>query len=187
MRAIGFGSGRRRALLAVWLPALAVAATLGCERDQGPGDQAPGEPGRPGAFGPASSQVSAADIIDDPDSFVGKEVTVEGEVQRTAGAQAYVIDGGMGEGDLLVLGAPPRKEGDEVQVTGQVRILEVPAVERELGRDIEPDIEREFAQKPVLMARRAAQQRPAAPAGAPPPPADAGRGMPQGEAMPPRG
>lgn len=180
MRAIGFGSGGRRAWFGVWLPALAVAAMLGCEREEN------AERGQPGAFGPPGEEVSAADIMDDPESFLGKEVTVEGEVQRTAGAQAYVIGGGLGEGDLLVLGAPPRKEGDEVQVTGQVRILEVPAVEREIGRDIEPEIEREFAQKPVLMARRTAQM-PAPPARAQPPPADPGAGMPRGDALPARG
>ncbi len=136
MRAIGFGSGGRRAWFGVWLPALAVAAMLGCEREEN------AERGQPGAFGPPGEEVSAADIMDDPESFLGKEVTVEGEVQRTAGAQAYVIGGGLGE--------------------------------------------REFAQKPVLMARRTAQM-PAPPARAQPPPADPGAGMPRGDALPPRG
>jgi len=101
---------------------------------------------------PAGADVTAARIADDPGAFVGQTVTVGGEVERTAGPRAYTLDGGFGGRDLLVLGAQPREEGEEAVVTGRVRLLEVAEVERELGWDLDTELEVEFAQQPVLIA-----------------------------------
>jgi hypothetical protein len=79
-------------------------------------------------------------------------VTVGGEVERSAGPRAFTLDGGFGAEDLLVLGAPPRQAGEQAVVTGQVRLLDVAEVERDLGWDLETELEVEFAQQPVLIA-----------------------------------
>lgn len=129
------------------VPALALV-TLGCEREPAPG-----------------ADVTAGQVVENPGAYIGKTVRVSGEVERAAGERSFVLDSGVASGGLLVLGAPPPQEsGDEVVVTGTVRTLVIAEVERELGWDLDPEIEMEFESKPVLIAQGAAAPRAAAPA-----------------------
>ncbi len=105
-------------------------------------------------------------ITANPAAYVGKTVTVKGEVEDLRGPQAFTLDGdGIAGGELLVVGKDPFPvvpgrtadaylvRDDEVQVTGTVRMFVATEIEREIGWDLDPQLEIEFqGQKPVLIA-----------------------------------
>lgn len=124
----------------------------------------------PGATGttalPEGATHRVADITGDPNAVIGKTVTVVADVDEVYGPRAFKLDddaipAGGSDNDLLVL-IP--KAGDlaeindqwmdnKVRVTGVVQRMNVSNVERELGWDLQPNLETEFRGKPVLIAR----------------------------------
>lgn len=110
--------------------------------------------------------VRVADIVGEPDQFVGRTVTVEADVEEVFGPRAFALDedaplaGGI-DNDLLVLG----KEGqalagiddqwrdNKVRVTGTVARAQLIEIEREIGWDLDPQVEAELEdESPVLIA-----------------------------------
>ena len=98
-----------------------------------------------------------ADIVADPSKYMGQTVTIEADVDQVFGPKAFAVDedaplaGGI-DRDLLVVGrntANLQEMNDQwlnnkVRVTGTVGRVSVVEVEREVGWDLDPQIEAEL-------------------------------------------
>lgn len=117
---------------------------------------------------PAASpgMVSLGTITGNLNNYLGKTVTVEADVQEVFGPRALTLDeddafaGGI-DNDVLVVGAQTgnleRIEDNwlknKVRVTGTVRGLALVDLEREIGLDLDPQIEAELEKvKAVIVA-----------------------------------
>lgn len=110
--------------------------------------------------------VTANQVIENPSAYVGKTVTVSGDVEEIHGPRAFNMDSGASIGELLVVGREPFPNladagdrayviNDVATVTGVVRMFVTADVEREIGWDLDPQIEAEFNAKPVLVVQKA--------------------------------
>lgn len=95
----------------------------------------------------------------DPGSLeesAGEEVTVSGTVRQVISPDAFLVGGEGGEQPLLVVNAEPDHsiaEGATVRVTGVVHTaLDLPAVEDELGRDLDDADLTGHGEAPYLVA-----------------------------------
>jgi hypothetical protein len=107
-------------------------------------------------------------VTDSPDTYVGKTITVEAQVNKIQGDKAYTIGGERNGGGtpLLVIGTsplpgPPLKPagqaviGDDiVAVTGRVVRLDRDNVPEPLQSQLKPDLYTEYAGQPALLADR---------------------------------
>lgn len=126
--------------------------------------------GTAGINAPASTtnadalRASAADVIRNPSQYAGRVVTVTGDVDRVYTSRAFTMDGGITPGrDLLVLSRDPVPgvleagrtrailSGDDAIVTGRVIDMVVTEVEREIGWDLDRELETDFERQPVLI------------------------------------
>lgn len=109
--------------------------------------------------------ITAAQIIENPSAYVGKTVTVSGDVEEIHGPRAFNMDSGASLGELLVVGREPFPQipeagnrayviNDVATVTGVVKMFVAADVEREIGWDLDPKLEAEFNAKPVLIAQK---------------------------------
>ena len=110
--------------------------------------------------------VTARQIVENPNAYAGKNVTVSGGIEETYGSRAFKMDSGGIVGDLLVGGREPFPQvsetgsrdyvvNDAATVTGIVRIFVAAEIEREIGWDLTPQIKAEFNAKPVLIVQKA--------------------------------
>ncbi|MDQ3323495.1 MAG: hypothetical protein M3525_13850 [Acidobacteriota bacterium] len=108
--------------------------------------------------------VTARQVIENPSAYVGKTVTVSGDVEEIHGPRAFNMDSGLTVGELLVVGREPFPNvpdrgntaylvSDIATVTGVVRMLVTADIEREIGWDLDPQLEAEYNAKPVLVAQ----------------------------------
>ncbi|MDQ3751184.1 MAG: hypothetical protein M3367_19530 [Acidobacteriota bacterium] len=108
--------------------------------------------------------ITARQVIENPSAYVGKTVTVSGDVEEIHGPRAFNMDSGISLGELLVVGREPFPQipeagnrayvvSDVATVTGVVRMLVTADIEREIGWDLDPQIEANFNAKPVLVAQ----------------------------------
>ena len=123
--------------------------------------------------GPAPGvDVTAGQIIANPTFYVGQNLTISGKVEDLYGPRAFTIDSGMQEGDLLVIAAEPfdviveeraasddKPLGSKVIVGGTVRLFVAGAIEKEVGWDLDPELEERFTNKAVIISRTATFQR----------------------------
>lgn len=133
----------------LWSSLLAAVLAAGCDDTQHVAD----------AVG--KQEPSPADVAEQPESYLGKKLTLVGEVHQVGNPRAFELESNrelFGD-DLLVLsrspvrfGGTPIGEDDEVVVVGRVRELRVAEMERELGWDLEVDVETEWKNKAVLIA-----------------------------------
>lgn len=100
-------------------------------------------------------------IEDDPDRFIGKEVTVTGEVDDVYSDRSFELEGNdwLFDREILILTRSPMNltsgpfvADDEVIVTGTVRYFHTAEIEREVGWDLDAAIETEWSSKPVIVA-----------------------------------
>jgi hypothetical protein len=107
-------------------------------------------------------RVKLDDLEERPTQYIGKQVSVDGEIERVLGPRIFKIDEpGWADldGEFLVL-MPARaaalvRSGDNVTVSGTVRQFVRAEVEREWGwLDLKPEVEIELARKPVIVAER---------------------------------
>jgi hypothetical protein len=113
-----------------------------------------------GTSAPAASDsgtVRVADIVGAPNSYFGKTVTVEADLEEVFGPRAFALDedaplaGGI-DRDLLVFSKRAEDLADiddqwlnnKVRVTGTVGRMSVAEIERELGWDLDPELELEL-------------------------------------------
>ncbi|HBB34208.1 MAG TPA: hypothetical protein DDZ80_24610 [Cyanobacteria bacterium UBA8803] len=107
----------------------------------------------------AKTNVSTEEVADKTNALLGQTVTVRSEVERKVGAHSFTIgdDKLFGSEKILVInasGAPTVLPDDiDLQVTGKVAKLVVADVEREFNLDLEPQLEAEFRDKPVIIAQ----------------------------------
>ena len=114
----------------------------------------------------AEGETRVADIAGSPDRYLGQTVTVVADVEEVHSARAFSLDedspaaGGI-DNDLLVLSPQAGSLSDiddtwlnnKVRVTGKVGKMAVLDVERELGWDLNPELEVEVERaKAVLIA-----------------------------------
>ena len=108
--------------------------------------------------------ITVRQVIENPNAYVGKTVTVSGDVEEIWNPRAFNMDSGLSVGELLVVGREPFPNipeagnrayvvNDVATVTGVVRMLVTADIEREIGWDLDPRIEAEFNAKPVLVAQ----------------------------------
>ena len=147
----------------------AMGITLGCG-DGNAANRSAAETNAPAAATSAAAPAgmnTVADIVGNPDRFVGQMVTVEADVEEVLSPLAFSLDedsplaGGV-DNDLIVLS--PKSAGladiddqwlnNKVRVTGRVARMSVVEVEREIGWDLERKIEIEIEKpRPVLIAK----------------------------------
>lgn len=114
----------------------------------------------------AGGEIDVADITGEPERFMGQTVTVVADVEEVHSARAFSLDedspvtGGI-DNDLLVLSPQAGSLADiddtwlnnKVRVTGKVGKMAIVEVERELGWDLDPQLEMEVQnRKAVLIA-----------------------------------
>ena len=107
----------------------------------------------------AKTNVTTEEVADKTNALLGQTVTVRSEVDRKVGANSFTIgdDKLFGSEKILVInasGAPTVLPDDiDLQVTGKVAKLVVADVEREFNLNLEPELEVEFRDKPVIIAQ----------------------------------
>ena len=110
----------------------------------------------------AGTEVSIEDLEENAARYTGQTISVTGEVEDVFGPRLFKIDEpnwGDLDGEVLVylpsnLAALVR-EDDRVTVTGTMKTVVKSDLERELGwLEPDPDVEIEFAARPVLVASR---------------------------------
>jgi hypothetical protein len=116
---------------------------------------------------PASVGATAGEIADDPDGFIGRWVSLGGEISRVVSPTAFLLGGDdfVGDDELLVVGANipavqekalergPVAEDDIVGVIGPVREFELAAVERDLGTDLDDATFEPYEGRPFVLAQ----------------------------------
>ena len=119
-----------------------------------------------GDVAPTTGTVRIGDINDNLDRYLGDTVTVEADVEEVLSSFAFALDeddalaGGI-DNDLLVF-SPQSSQlasiddqwvNNRVRVTGTVQRMTVAELERELGRDLDPNLESKVeGTRPVLIA-----------------------------------
>jgi hypothetical protein len=112
--------------------------------------------------------VPIADIMNRPELYLGRVVTVVSEVEDIFTPWSFKLDedqtltGGV-DNDLLVVGAVPITtwgfdeswKNQRVKVTGTVRILQPEDFQREYGRGVDDLLFRRYVEKPTVVARSA--------------------------------
>jgi hypothetical protein len=108
----------------------------------------------------------AETVVDAPELFYGQAVAVQGEVERSYAPDAFVLhdEEVVGDDGLLVIGLDMTTavtDDTDVVVTGEVRPFVIADIEREYDYDwvgwdaaTLEEIEAEFANKPVVIARQ---------------------------------
>jgi len=110
--------------------------------------------------------VTANQIIENPSAYVGKTVTVSGDVEEIHGPRAFNMDSGASVGELLVVGREPFPNladtnnrayviNDVATITGVLRMLDGNKIKDEIGWDLDPNLLSEFNGKPVLVVSKA--------------------------------
>ncbi len=93
------------------------------------------------------------ELNDNISRYAGKKVTVAGEIEDKLDARSFVIEsGGIFDDEIVVLTPPGSKglrplqlnEDADIVVTGTVRSYPVMELERELGWDLDPELEVEL-------------------------------------------
>ncbi|WP_141734065.1 hypothetical protein [Oligoflexus tunisiensis] len=114
---------------------------------------------------PVPASVRVEDIKENPALYLGKEVTVSGEIEKVFGTRAFQLGGtDFFDSEIRVLTNQPLKESvrrraeepfrvdDIALVTGTLRNIVVADVEREFNFDLDPSYEVEFQNKPAIVA-----------------------------------
>jgi hypothetical protein len=115
--------------------------------------------------GETKPQISVDHILDRPGDFVGNRVRLSGDVAEPHGERTFILqdDDAVRKELMLVVTRRPLsrllgeekttlRSGDEVLVTGVIRVGNLTDVEAELGVDIDAKLETRFRDKPVLVA-----------------------------------
>jgi hypothetical protein len=121
-----------------------------------------GGSGFSGAGGNITSRITNTnDIVRDRDNFVGKSVTIRSKpVQRISLRSFAVRDNRFfGGNPIIVINASgasfelPEDQNIEVQVTGQVRNLDIKKIENDFKLNIQDESYQDYIGQPVIVAR----------------------------------
>ncbi|HEX2166858.1 MAG TPA: hypothetical protein VHG09_06420, partial [Longimicrobiales bacterium] len=111
-----------------------------------------------------TDEVTVADIAGDPAQYIGRTVTVEGDLEEVLGPMAFTLDedaiteGGV-DNDLLVIGAQTgtltaiddQWVDNRVRVTGTVGMHTAVEIEREVGWDLDAELEAEVEEREAVL------------------------------------
>lgn len=125
-----------------------------------------------GVGGGPNDGTTIIEIIDNPDSYIGRTVSLNGEVDTIYSPDVFLLDQELAViGDELLVvtrdtlpeGANdaipnPLDDSDLVTVTGTVQSMLLTEVEREFDVDFDPEFEVEYEQRPVLVATEVSRQ-----------------------------
>jgi hypothetical protein len=118
----------------------------------------------PAAQGPIKSEspamtVKLDDLEDKPENYLGKTVTVEGEVDKALGPHLFTIDERQwadAARELPVSVPAPfmvgLKKGAVVRVTGTIERIPIDRLEKEVGAIVDATLRGRLANRPVLVA-----------------------------------
>jgi hypothetical protein len=125
------------------------------------------EQGATGTSGTATSSdgsVRVADLMANPNAYVGREVTVVADLEEVLGPSALVLDEDAAfragiDNDLLVLAKTAGKLehvddqwlNNKVRVTGTVGRVSVVEVEREIDWELDPEMETEIEHSGAIL------------------------------------
>lgn len=160
---------RQTRTLFVVVLAFLVILTLGaCETDQPETEVPDADTPATGQQTPPAQQdtgqqgvggVAAEEIEGDPSEYMGQTVRIEGQIADVFGQNSFTMEGDWLGGNLLVVvpqdagaGEMAFNQGDDVQVTGDVREYVATDIETEYGVDLGDAIQYE-EQEPVVIAQ----------------------------------
>lgn len=131
--------------------ALALAAVLlpACADQQDAAQQPPGPTGT----------VTAEQVSDNTNQLIGRTVTVRSEPQEKVGPASFTISDQQffGNDQILVVNASGQPfvipEDTDVQVTGVVRNLVVSEIQRDYNLTLDPNVYREYENRPAIIAQ----------------------------------
>lgn len=116
----------------------------------------------PGIGGGPSTEDEMVPISQNPGLYIGKHITIEGQIERVLGNGVFVIkQNGYPESDVLYIipATPPQqypqityRTGQNVSVTGSVKVLNNYEIEVETGRTITDENENLMVPKAVILA-----------------------------------
>jgi hypothetical protein len=112
-----------------------------------------------------AGMLTVAQIMEDPEQYIGQQVTITANAEEIIGERAFKLDeddalaGGI-DNDLLVIGAaanePQFDEGilneEQVTVTGTLRMFNREQLGADLGYDLDADTFADWEGQPVLVA-----------------------------------
>lgn len=104
--------------------------------------------------------ITAQEVVNETKDVIGRRVTVRSEPLQIVGTNAFTINNQQlfNDENILVInatGTPFTLPNDniDIQVTGVVRKFRVTDVAREFNLDLQPDIYREYEDRPVIIAQ----------------------------------
>ncbi|AEI67179.1 hypothetical protein [Corallococcus macrosporus] len=146
--------------LGLMLSGVALAGQSPAQPQTGGGQQKPP---------PQAQQLDVEELNDNPAKYAGRTVSVAGEIKDKIDWRSFVLEsGGIFDDEIVVLvpgdsqGLTPLRlsEDANVVVTGTVRSLPLVEVERQLGWDLDPELEVELeGTRDYLVADRIDYQR----------------------------
>ncbi len=109
--------------------------------------------------------ITADKVIENPSAYVGKTVTVSGDVEEIHSPRSFNMDSGASVGELLVVGREPFPNladannrayviNDVATVTGKIELLDAVKLKDEIGWDLDPNLVSQFNGKPVLISQK---------------------------------
>lgn len=114
-----------------------------------------------------TGRASVDAVTDDPSNYIGRTVTVRGEVDKLQNdrrvfsvedhdwvfpEELLVVTPRPASEMMSAAGLDSLREGEEIQVTGVIRRLVMTELERDYDFDLERDFELEFRERPILVA-----------------------------------
>lgn len=122
---------------------------------------------------PSATERVAEGVKESPLRWAGESVVLQGEVGDVHGDRAFELESdggllGLGDPSILVVTKSPVQlmgrdlEDEDVLVRGTIRYLVVAELERELGWDLEPELEAELKDRPAVVADRIERYEPQA-------------------------
>lgn len=161
----GEGSGARR-LLRPLSPAILAAMIIAAAGFPQGSAAAGSDTGREAsrALDTAAAEISISEVNENPSQYLGKTVTLEGELKEVISPTAIRIGKGgflgMGGEEILILGTgafPPevseRTEDLTLQVTGSVRQFNRVEIEGDMLIDLDDELFTVYEGRPILVAR----------------------------------
>jgi len=115
-------------------------------------------------FGESPNVTNLAEIADNTDEFIGKSVTIKSGVTAKIGQSSFTISNQkfLAGQPLVVINASgkpfdlPPNQDIPIQVTGQVRNLVIPEIEKEYNLNIQDQYYTDYINKPAIIARHLA-------------------------------
>lgn len=112
-------------------------------------------------FNSETTFTNTSEIVNKKNEFIGKSVTIKSRTIQKVGLRSFTVsDQQLFDGEpIVVINASslpfdlPVDQNLEVQVTGQVRNLVIPKIEREFNLHIEDEYYTDYINKPAIIAQ----------------------------------